>query len=127
MRTDKIRIDSLGGRYVATVVAFEHALTLGKKRLAKDMAEALSNHGQRRAEATKTYWMKLPVAVLAVIWADAYHGHDDGDECDVCSRPPLRCEGCAFEEHVAADQSFDAGEFSGSFDYGPSPAHTCSR
>ena len=37
----------------------------------------------------------------------------------------MSCKGCEFEAFVKADQSFDAGEFSGSFDYGDSPEHTC--
>jgi hypothetical protein len=35
------------------------------------------------------------------------------------------CDGCQFDQHVAADQKFDGGEFSSAFDYGDSPDHTC--
>lgn len=52
---------------------------------------------------------------------------DSVDDVDRCHDEALHqgCQGCQFDQFVDADQSFDGGEWSGSFDYGDSPEHTC--
>jgi hypothetical protein len=73
------------GQFAAQLVAFTDALKLGKRRLAREITECYKGDHQMARYATSAYWLNYPVAILAVVWCDAYHSHDGKDETNECS------------------------------------------
>jgi hypothetical protein len=64
----QVRIEPHGTFY-ATATRVEAAMRLAKSALAKNISQHYQGVSQREYES-RTYWMRLPKTVLAVIYAD---------------------------------------------------------
>jgi hypothetical protein len=80
----RIELPAHGTFHAHSIVAFTDALKLGKRKLARDIAECYVGGSGLSRVATPTYWLGYPVAILAVVWLDALHSHDTPTEFREC-------------------------------------------